>query len=350
MKTAFIRLGQLLLLLVLGLAGYGIYWLFIPGRAPAKRPDLVRLPADAPAAPWGFPTMNAAMVGYLAGIVRPIDIDATPDLAGIVVERDVEYGRVGDRPLLLDVYRPEKPAAEPVPLLMFIHGGGWSGGDKRDYQIYTARFAQRGYVCVSVGYRFIQEAPFPAAVQDTKCAVRWLRLNAARLGADPEKIVAIGGSAGGHLAMMIGYSADVPALEGDGGHAGVSSRVAGVVDLYGPSDMTIPSARTNPTATRFIGQPYDAAPELYALASPLTHLDASDPPTLIFQGTIDTTVPPEQSDLLAEALQKLDEPYWYARVDGWPHTMDIIPAVNAYTDWLITAFVERVVVQGDWGP
>jgi acetyl esterase/lipase len=349
MRTVFKRLGQLLLLILLGLAGYAAYWIFIPGRAPAKRPDLVRLPADAPSAPWGYPTMNAAMLGYLAGLVKPIDIDATPDLTGVIVERDVEYGRVGDRALLLDVYRPEKPAAKPVPLLIFIHGGGWSGGDKRDYQIYTARFAQRGYVCASVGYRFIKESPFPAAVQDTKCAVRWLRLNAARLGADPEKMVAIGGSAGGHLAMMIGYSADVPELEGDGGHAGVSSRVAGVVDLYGPSDLSIPSAHNNPTAVSFIGQSFDAAPDQYALASPLTHLDANDPPTLIFQGTIDTTVPPEQSDLLAEALQKLDKPYWYARLNGWPHTMDIIPAVNAYTDWLITAFVERVVVKGDWG-
>lgn len=349
MKTLLKRLGVLLLLILLGLAGYGAYWIFIPGRAPAKRPDLVRLPADAPPAPGGYPTMNALMLAYVTGLVKPIDIQAAPDTTGIVIERDVEYGRVGDRKLLLDVYRPEKPAATPVPALVFIHGGGWSGGDKKDYQIYTARFAQRGYVCVSVGYRFVKEARFPAAVQDTKCAVRWLRENAARLGADPDKIVAIGGSAGGHLAMMIGYSSDVPELEGDGGHAGVSSRVAGVVDLYGPTDLTVPFAQNNPTAMNFFGKTYAEAPELYALASPLHHLDASDPPTLIFQGTIDSTVPVEQSDLLAEAFQKLDKPYWYARVDGWPHTMDIAPAVNAYVDWLIQAFVERVIVKGQWG-
>jgi acetyl esterase/lipase len=342
MNRWFKRLGAAFLVLLVLASGAALWWLLIPGRAPAKRPDLVRLPENAPVAPRGFPTMNAGIVAYVLGLARPLDIDAEPDLNGVLVERDVEYGRAGDRPLLLDVYRPATPADAPVPALMFIHGGGWAGGDKRDYQYYTAKFAQRGYVCVSIGYRFVREAKYPAAIQDAKCAMRWLRANAPALGADPDRIVAIGGSAGGHLAMLLGYSADEPALEGDSGHAGISSRANAVVNLYGPTDLTADEARDNPTVTRFFGHGYEENPAAYAMASPLHHVDPSDPPTLIIQGTIDNIVPVGQADLLAERFQALGMPYWYARVDGWPHTMDIFPAPNAYVQALLVEFIGRV--------
>ena len=143
----------------------------------------------------------------------------------------------------------------------------------------------------TVGYRLSGEAKYPAAVQDTKCAVRWLRANAAANNMDPNRIAVMGGSAGGYLAMMIGYSSDVPELEGDGGNPGVSSRVNVVVDAYGPTDLTAPIAQTAPQVTSFLGKSYADDPDLFRKASPITYLTPDDPPTLIFQGTVDDTVP-----------------------------------------------------------
>jgi acetyl esterase/lipase len=228
-----------------------------------------------------------------------------------------------------------------VPGLIFIHGGGWKSGSKRDYKYYTLRFADRGYVAASIGYRFSQEAPFPAAVHDTKCAVRWMRENAAELGVDPDRIAVLGGSAGGYLAMMAGYSSDVSELEGEGGHEVTSSAVKVVVNLYGPSDLTVPRAYNEEVVQEFMGKLYAEDPDLYASASPLHHLDKNDPPTFIFQGTIDQIVPVSQADALAEKLIKLQVPYWYDRLDGWPHTMDVARVVNERVMTLLDSFFDR---------
>jgi acetyl esterase/lipase len=340
MKTVLKYTALCLAVLLLAAMGYGVWWVFLDGRAPAKRPDLVRLPVDAPQPPKGFPTFNAGMLAFATGQLELLDIRGEVDLSGVKVEENVEYGNANGRPLLLDLYQPETPPAAPVPGLIFIHGGGWAGGDKKDYKYYTARFARKGYTVISVGYRFTPEFPFPACVQDVKCAVRWFRENAARLNVDPNRIVAIGGSAGGHLSMMLGYSSDVPELEGDSGHAGVSSAVAAVVDLYGPVDLTTPDAVDNSTVTRFFKESYAVNPDAYRLASPLTHLDPKDPPTLIMHGTIDQVCTVLQGDLLAEKLQELKMPYWYDRLDGFPHTMDLILSVNERTQWMIQRFLE----------
>ncbi len=286
--------------------------------------------------------MNAVYLAYLLGRVELLDPQGDIPVPGGVREKtDVEYGRVGNRPLLLDLYTPEN-IQKPAPALIFIHGGGWKSGDKSDYKYYTVRFAKRGLVAATIGYRFIKEAKFPAAVEDAKCAVRWMRAHAEELHVDPDKIVVIGGSAGGHLALMAGYTADT-GLFVNGGHEDVSDAVAGVVDLYGPTDLTTPEARVNPTVTAFFEQSYEKDPESYRLASPIHHLNADAPPTMIIQGTIDDIMPVEQSDELAERLQELGVPYWYDRVEGYPHTMDITPAVNERVQWLISAFVRTFI-------
>lgn len=317
------------------------YFLFIDGRPPARRPHLVRLPAYAPPPLRGFPTVNAAMLMYVLGMVDIVDIAGEiPIPDGVTFRPDVEYGRVGDRPLLLDLYLPEA-AEESHPAIIFIHGGGWVDGDKRDYRFYAVRFAARGYVVASIGYRFAQEARFPGCLEDAKCAVRWLRANAPELGVDAERIAVVGGSAGGYLAMMVGYAPDDPCLEGAGGHAGVSSAVAAVVNAYGPTDLTTDYARNHPTVTRFLGKRYEDAPDLYALASPIHHVTANAPPTLILHGTIDNIVPVEQADMLAEKFQRLGVPYWYDRADGFPHTMDLIAPVAVRNEFLMHAFLQE---------
>lgn len=311
-------------LLAVAAAGAG-WWLFLDGRAPAQRPDLARVPVAVPPPAPGYPTMNMIMVAFVLGRIEAANINQEhPAPAGVAVERDVVYGNAGDRPLKLDLYRPATLPPSPTPILMFIHGGGWSGGDKRDYAIYCNKFAGLGYVAISVGYRLSGEAKFPAAVQDFNAAIRWARANAGTFGGDPARIAVLGGSAGGHLSMMVGYAPEVAEFQGDAGNPGVPTRVQAVVDLYGPVDLTTPIGQRAPQVSSFLGKTWEEAPELFTKLSPITYVDKDDPPTLIIHGTLDDVVPVDQSDLLAEKFQALGKDYWYARIDGWPHTLDIV--------------------------
>ena len=278
-------------------------------------------------------------MAYALGQVELLDRKG-PELPATIAERkDVEYGRVGDRPLLLDLYSP-KGLDKPAPGLIFIHGGGWRGGKRGDYRPYTIPFAEKGYVVATISYRLVPEAVFPAAVEDAKCAVRWMRASAAELKVDPDRIAVIGGSAGGYLSLMVGYTAGDKRLEGSGGHQGVSSAVQAVVDLYGPTDFDTPIGRASDTVRDFLGKRFEDDPDLYRFASPINHVDAKDPPTFVLQGTIDSTVPVEQSDMLVEKLKSLGVPHWYDRLDGWPHTMDLAKPVNERTRLLVTKFLE----------
>jgi len=141
--------------------------------------------------------------------------------------------------------------------------------------------------------------------------------------------------------MMIGYSADVPELEGNGGHGDVSSQVQAVVNLYGPVDLTTPYARSHDLAIGFIGRPYEEAAEVYKAGSPLTHLSRNDPPTLTFHGTLDDLVPVKQADRLVEKLKTLDIPAPYERLTGWPHGMDLAQVVNDYCFQRMLKFFEK---------
>jgi acetyl esterase/lipase len=331
------------LLLVSGAAAAlsaGAGWCFLVGdTGPAGRPDLIALPSDAPPPPGGYSSETTLKLAYALGQLGLMDIKG-PELPSTIEERkDIEYGRVGDRALLADLYTL-KNLDKPVPGLIFIHGGGWKGGKRADYRVYTVDFAQRGYVVATISYRLAQDAKFPAAVEDAKCAVRWMRSQAAELHVDPDRIAVIGGSAGGYLSLMVGYTAGDQRLEGRGGHEGVSSAVQAVVDLYGPTDLDTPLGRASDLVSNFLGKSFAEDPELYRFASPITHLDARDPPTFVLQGTIDSTVPVDQSDMLVEKLKALGVPHWYDRLDGWPHTMDLAKPVNDRCQLLITKFLE----------
>ena len=270
------------------------------------------------------------------------DLDSeVPVPPGMKVEKDIVYGTGGGEPLALDLYSPESLSA-PVPGVIFIHGGGWRSGKRQDYQVYTSRFAQHGYVVATVTYRLREAGYFPNCVEDVKCAVRWMRANAEKLNVDPNRIAVIGGSAGGHLSMMVGYSSDVAEFEGEGGNAGVSSAVQAVIDIYGPVDFTQPENRDHSLVTNFLQGTYEEIPDVFVKASPITYLDPTDPPTLIIHGTIDTLVPVEQSDLLAEKFQEMGKTYWYDRIDGWPHAMDVANPVNQRVEQVSIAFLKEV--------
>ena len=298
------------------------------------------LEGDPPPAPDGFRNPADVTKAILDGTVKIINSNAPlPDDVEFI--EGIPYGEAGGKLLQLDMYRPKNLTGN-VPALIFIHGGGWEQGKRSDYRHYCLRFANRGYVVCSVSYRLVQDAPFPAAVQDVKCAVRWLRAHAGTYNIDPDQLAVLGGSAGGHLAMMVGYSSEVSELEGEGGNPGVSSRVQVVVNFYGPTDLTTEYARKHDVVRGFFAdKSYEEVPDQYSLASPLTHVTADDPPTLIFQGTIDELVPVEQADVLAGKLDQLGVPYVYDRLAGWPHSMDVSETVNEHCCWYIEHFLDR---------
>jgi len=282
---------------------------------------------EVPPIPKGYASEQAVMAAIALGQIKLIDAESVSVPPNVEEILGIEYGTGGERKLQLDLYLP-KSRTKATAAIIFIHGGAWKSGNRSDMKFYCVKFAEKGYVTATITYRLTAQGPFPAAVHDVKCAVRWLRANAARYQVDPERIVVSGNSAGGHLSMMIGYSDD-PSLEGSGGNSDLSSRVCAVVNFYGPTDLTTDFAKAQGVLKDFMGgRTFDEAPDTYKLASPLFHLTRDDPPTLIFHGTIDSTVPVVQADKLADRLRELGIDYVYERYDGWPHAMDLAEAVN----------------------
>jgi acetyl esterase/lipase len=235
---------------------------------------------------------------------------------GVVHEPDLTYSpRTG---LQLDLAYP-KERNGPSPAVLVIHGGCWQeiGGNRKSCLPIAFQLASQGFVVATVSYRKASVAPFPAQLHDVKCAVRWLRAQAGKYALDPDRIAALGYSSGGHLASLLGTTADVSGLEGDGGHAGQSSRVQAVVNCYGPTDLArlydhcehgpcslLQKQVGPPLLERLLGGPPDRAADRYAQASPLTHVSKDAAPTLLIHGTADELVPLEQSQRFAAALKK----------------------------------------------
>ncbi|MFC2019920.1 prolyl oligopeptidase family serine peptidase [Chloroflexota bacterium] len=236
----------------------------------------------------------------------------------VKVIKDVGYGQGGDEVLKLDIYLPEVPAATPMPAVIWIHGGGWQGGDKYPGRIRL--LAERGFFGASINYRLSDIAPFPAAVEDCKLAVRWLRANAEKYNVDPERIGVWGGSAGGHLVMMVGSADETAGLEGKGGLAKFSSRVQAVCAYYGPSDFNaIGSPRSNSAHVKFLGGTIEEIPDIYTLASPVTYVTPDDPPLLLVHGDLDRTVPFNQSEIMLKAYQQAGIEATLIKVSGAGH-------------------------------
>jgi acetyl esterase/lipase len=302
-----------------------------------------KLEGTPPAIPVGGKSADEIKAKIKSGDIKRIS--RIPKLSEKVeAQLDVEYGKGGDKPLLLDLYKP-KGMQKPAPGLIFVHGGSWSGGNRKIYGYYCQHFAEKGYVAATIEYRLSGEAPFPAAIQDVNCAIRWMRANAAKLGVDPNKIGLAGGSAGGHLVLLAAYAnTDDPELEGTGGNPGVSSRVQAVVDLYGPVTLRASKTARRSAVLRFMGgKSTEEAPELYAKASPFNHLTKDAPPTLILHGTVDELVPIAQSDKLAAKLGELGVPYLYDRQEGWHHAMDAVAVVNVRCVWFMDQFLSQVL-------
>ncbi len=296
---------------------------------------------EPPAPPRGYMNETFIKIAYSVGLLDLINTN--PEIPGnLDVYQNITYKTVDTVQLQLDIYK-KKSIKKPTPTLVFIHGGAWKKGKRQDYLPYLIDFAEKGYITVTVSYRLSSVATFPAALEDVKCAVRWIRKNAAPYSIDPERIAVIGGSAGGHLALMLGYTGD-DQFTGDCPDT-VSSRVCAIVDFYGPVDLTTPYARSAKSVIKFLGTTYDDDPGLFEEASPKSYISSDDPPTLIFQGTIDSLVPYSQSDSLNVWLSRAGVPHEYHKLKGWPHTMDLAKKVNDYCQYYMDKFFERYLSQ-----
>ena len=224
---------------------------------------------------------------------------------GVIFEAGIEYANPDGQHLQLDIARP-KTGDGPFPAIICIHGGGFRAGKREGYDGLIVKLAQQGYVAMTVSYRLAPKYQFPAAVHDTKAAVRWARANAAKYKIDPARIGTTGGSAGGHLAQFLGVTADVKEFEGDGGHAKESSAVTCVVNVYGPSDFTKSYGKSVDAAEvlpLFLGGNLEKARKQHLKASPLYWVTPNAVPTLCIHGTDDKYVAHEQAVWLIDKLK-----------------------------------------------
>ena len=259
------------------------------------------------------------------------------------VHREVSYVRtVGFRPLKMDIWRPLNHSGGPVPLVLWVHGGAFQLGDRRELpptfpvNSVFSRLNAAGIACATIDYRLALEASFPAQLHDLKAAVRYLRAHAPELGIDPERIGAWGESAGGHLASLLGLTGGREDLEGGIGAQGHSSAVTVVVDFYGVSSLPAMPSRQLPDG--LLGGPMIAAVpagtslepgfmlvggsddlDRLTAASPLGHVTAAAPPFLLIHGDSDGLVPLSQSEMLADALDAVGVRHELVVIEGADH-------------------------------
>jgi acetyl esterase/lipase len=230
---------------------------------------------------------------------------APPELKlpeGLLADVDVEYSRVGER-VAMDIIRPAAPG--PHPAVVAIHGGGFRAGNRYGYRALCIKLAQRGYVAATISYRLAPRHQFPSAVEDAKAAVRFLRANAEKYGVDPNHIGVTGGSAGGHLALMVGLTGPLKVFEGSGPNPDQSSAVQAVVNYYGPVDFTESygkSVDAHVVLPMFLGGDLWNNRRDHVLASPLHYVTPLAPPVLSVHGTEDKFVAYEHAVWITSRL------------------------------------------------
>lgn len=264
-----------------------------------SRKDLIR-EADARARAWGYPAPRIVL--------------------------DTVYAEYGQRQLKLDVYQPPKSDQRgTVPGIIVVRGGAFRTGDKESFGYIAGRLAMQGFVAASIEYRTSDEAKFPAAVQDAKAAVRWLRAHAGEYGVNPDAIGAIGGSAGAYLVTMLGTSAGIKDLEGAGGHSTTSSEVQAVVSMACGCNLQWKqgvSPEFVPAVTEFIGVPVEGHADTIAAASPISYVSSRSTPLLLLHSRTDPDVPFEYSVEMEQRYRSAGAPVTLIPIDA--------PGVHAF--------------------
>lgn len=285
------------------------------------------------------------MIAYLALLLIQPRIDL-----GIV------YSKVGGSELKMDVYYPTVPQTGaaggrlgPTPAVLVMHGGAWIQGARQDMAALCRMLAAEGVLAATIDYRLAPKFRWPAMLDDAQTAARYLRTNAAQFNIDTNRIGAAGASAGGHMALFLGFcdTRDPKPAE----YPKASSRVNAVLDLFGPTDLSVDYP---PSMDMIYGlvlgkKRQDAAAEIKA-GSPINYLDKDDAPVFIVQGTADKVVPPKQSERLDGALERLGIRHEAVFVEGMTHDLNSKdPAINAKINdavvrgvrWLKTELLKR---------
>ena len=251
---------------------------------------------------------NLALASLLAGVLFTSGC-LVPRVPGTVkVEKHIEYARIGSSALRLDLYSPKSNAGK-LPVMIWIHGGGWKNGSKHFCPI--GFMAASNLAVASINYRLSGAAAYPAQIHDCKGAVRWLRANADKYHLDADHIGVFGASAGGHLAALLGTTAGNAELEGDvGGNLNFSSQVQAVCAFYPPTDLDVLVTNAADRASgktmvgKLLGGPLNQNLDKAALASPLRFVSKHSSPFFLLHGEKDSLVPVQQSALFYAALKK----------------------------------------------
>ena len=280
--------------------------------------------------------LGSLMILAMLGTTASAQVAGPKLPAGIKVHSDLAYVPNGHARQKLDLYVPEN-SGPPTPVIVWIHGGAWRVGSKAGsvpalsfMEVPALGFPANGYALASINYRLSQHAVFPAQIEDCKAAIRWLRANAKTYNLDPDHIGVWGASAGGHLAALLGTTADVEDLAGTGGNPDQSSRVQAVVDFFAPIDFLQVDAHSLPGSplvhnspdspeSQLIGGPIQENAEKVKRANPLTYVSKNAPPFLIVHGEQDSVIPIHQSDLLHDALKQAHCTVSLLRIPGADH-------------------------------
>ena len=215
------------------------------------------------------------------------------------VIKEVIYGVIEGSELIATLYLPKDKSVTLRPSVVYLHGGGWSQGTRKQFFRQAAAMASKGFVGLCIDYRLSIENQYPASIQDAKCAVRYLRANAEQFSLDPDRIGAVGGSAGAHLSACLATTGGGKKLEweGTGGHQEYDSSIQAAVLFNGVFDLQTwwDYGKYNKLMTEFLEKPYDKDPELYYDASPVNHVDSRTCACLLIHGEDDEAVPISQS-------------------------------------------------------
>jgi len=254
-------------------------------------------------------------------------------------ERDVTYSTVGGAELKLDIFRPAAGVEPRRAAILFFHGGGWRAGSRAAMEATARTMSGYGYVGLPVQYRLLGDAPYPAQIDDVKAAIRWGRNAADRLDIEPRSIILWGSSAGAHLSLLAAGTPD--------GAGGVSTDVAAVIAEHPPVEFHVgdPTSRHTTNATSLLGE--GCSEDAARAASPITHVSANFPPTLLLHGTYDRMVNHSASEAFMTALRSVKAPVELHLFHGHNHGFVNVPSIRRQVAAEAEFFLDRTLFNVD---